>query len=169
MTTPLPAYIENQIDELLKWAVATKRIDSGEVKAWRDRIDKDSYAIDRLKELRSVTDSYVTRAATVPPRKPAPKLHGDADLPPITASGIDPKILPGKVDWRAWRAICREPDRTKAFELIQRYSGPDGEVNAEYDAAQGGPLYEDIVAFAHERVMHEAYSSAEESLSPFAR
>jgi hypothetical protein len=162
----LPAYIENQIDELPKWAVATKRIGSGEVAAWRDRIDHEPDAIERLKALTSVTDSYATYRPRKKPRPPAPRLHGDRDLPPVTASGIDPEILPGKVDWRAWRAICREPDRAKVFELIQRYSGPDGEINAYYDSAQGGPLYEDVTSFERERIVHEATSSADEDSGP---
>ncbi|MGC5012976.1 E3 binding domain-containing protein [Streptosporangium sp. DT93] len=62
-----------------------------------------------------------------------PTLFASGDLPPFTSSGIDPSALLS-VPWYARHAIAGETDRGKAAELLEAYSGPDGDVAAQADA-----------------------------------
>ena len=66
--------------------------------------------------------------AVVPPPPPptAP--------PTATASGIDPAAMAGVSHPYAREAIAAEPDRGKAYEMIQKYSGDDGALLAGIDA-----------------------------------
>lgn len=57
---------------------------------------------------------------------PPPTLFSRGDMPRVTASGIDPAAL-RDLPWRARLAAAWEPDRLKAFEIVEDYSGPDGE------------------------------------------
>lgn len=61
--------------------------------------------------------------------------------PIATASGIDPIAL-DRVHFLARQAIASEPDRAKAYEMLQRYSGRIGLAQVEFDSAEGGPLAE---------------------------
>lgn len=57
---------------------------------------------------------------------PAPTLFATGDLPPFTASGIDPQVLLS-VPWQARHAIASAPSQAEAYQMLQDYSGPDAE------------------------------------------
>ncbi|MFI6513583.1 E3 binding domain-containing protein [Streptosporangium sp. NPDC050855] len=71
--------------------------------------------------------AYLDAHATMPPT-----LFTAGDLPPFTSSGIDPSALLS-VPWYARHAVAGETDRGKAAELLEAYSGPDGEIAAQAD------------------------------------
>jgi hypothetical protein len=62
-------------------------------------------------------------------RGPAPTLFAAGDLPPFTASGIDPNVLL-QVPWQARQPIAAAPSTAEAYALVQRYSGADAEADA---------------------------------------
>jgi hypothetical protein len=65
----------------------------------------------------------------------APTLFHSGDLPPFTASGIDPDNLL-RVPWQARHAIASAATTAQAFELLERYA--DDPVAAAFE--QGGSL-----------------------------
>ena len=66
--------------------------------------------------------AYTAAAAKAAP----PTLFAGGDLPPFTASGIDPaKLL--SVPWQARHAIAAAPTTGEAYRLQQDYSGPGAE------------------------------------------
>jgi hypothetical protein len=54
-----------------------------------------------------------------------PRLFGDRDLPLVTASGVDPKVL-ASLPWQARRAVAAAPTRAEAYDLIDRVSASPG-------------------------------------------
>lgn len=64
-------------------------------------------------------------------------LFESGDLPPFTASGIDPSVL-AALPWRARHAIAEEPDQQSALELVEAVSGPDGDAVASTDQRFAG-------------------------------
>ncbi|PRY24051.1 hypothetical protein [Pseudosporangium ferrugineum] len=74
-----------------------------------------------------------------------PTLFQSGDVPAFTASGIDPSLL-RNVPWAARHALATEPDRTRALQLFEDLSGPDGEVlAAQYEDHSGNKEYRDRV------------------------
>jgi hypothetical protein len=71
-------------------------------------------------------------------RTPPPTLFSGGDLPPFTASGIDPQELL-TVPWFARHAVAAIDSKDEARELIDVYSGPDGDVAARSDRADQHP------------------------------
>ena len=72
-------------------------------------------------------------AATLDAHAPMPPtLFASGDLPPFTASGIDPSALLS-VHWAARHAVAAEKDLGRAAEMLEAYSGPDGDVAAQAD------------------------------------
>lgn len=65
-------------------------------------------------------------AQTVPP----PKLFGDADLPPHTASGLDPALLK-TVPWKARHAVAEANTIESARELVAACTGPDADATVD--------------------------------------
>ncbi|YCK81225.1 hypothetical protein M1D89_19470 [Arthrobacter sp. D3-18] len=53
---------------------------------------------------------------------PIPTMWATGDLPPFTASGIDPEML-RHVPWQARHAAAAEPDRAKVLGMIDNYQG----------------------------------------------
>lgn len=78
---------------------------------------------------------------------PAPSLFASGDLPPFTACSIDPEVLL-QVPWTVRHPLAAEPDRGAALALVERYSGPGGEVDAavEYGGHPGNIAYETAVS-----------------------
>ncbi|MFF0249656.1 E3 binding domain-containing protein [Streptosporangium sandarakinum] len=66
-------------------------------------------------------------ASTAPPT-----LFSTGDLPPFTASGIAPSALLS-VPWFARHAVAAEKSPEKAAEMLEAFSGPDGDVAARVD------------------------------------
>jgi hypothetical protein len=79
------------------------------------------------------------------PTTPRPTLFADGDLPAVTASGIDPTLLQ-RVPWQARPALARA-SRAEAAAMFELYGGPEGEVQASYDAMGGGPLHADVAEY----------------------
>ncbi|MEV8510834.1 hypothetical protein [Dactylosporangium sp. NPDC051484] len=70
--------------------------------------------------------------ATSTQNQDVPTLFESGDLPPFTASGIDPHLL-ANVPWTVRHAIAETPDRAAAMELLQAASGEHaGDIGAEY-------------------------------------
>lgn len=141
------------------WAYSTDRFAAGRAPHWRAEYRRDPEGTAAtLKKLQPVPgigggrSGYVSPAATrYAPRpssfvdravwqsasaragEPPPRLFnsGDGDVPAVTASGLDPAVL-HEVPWEARHAIAREPDRGKAFQLLEDCAGPDGEAYAQH-------------------------------------
>lgn len=79
-------------------------------------------------------DPRVWASASARASEPPPRLFnsGDGDVPAATASGLPPETL-YEIPWRARHAVAAEPDRGRAYHLVEKYSGPDGETLAEMD------------------------------------
>jgi len=80
-------------------------------------------------------------------KRPAPTLFAAGDLPPFTASGIDPKVLL-QVPWQARHPVAAAPTTASAYQLVQDYSGPDAEMAAAVDHS-GHPANVDYEARVH--------------------
>src|SRR5215472_11793799 len=65
-----------------------------------------------------------------------PRLFGDRDLPAFTASGLDPSVLASQ-PWPIRRQMAAAPTLAAAYELADKYAGPDGEAMAAADHAHG--------------------------------
>jgi hypothetical protein len=80
------------------------------------------------------------RAATT--AVPAPTLFAGGDLPPFTASGLDPRMLL-QVPWQARHPVAEASTVAQAYALVQRYSGPDAEDAAAFELGghQGNRAY----------------------------
>lgn len=63
---------------------------------------------------------------------PAPTLFPTGDLPPFTASGIDPKALL-QVPWLARHPIAAEPSQAAAYRMVDFYASEDGEIASKVD------------------------------------
>jgi hypothetical protein len=67
--------------------------------------------------------------ASLPAASDAPTLFHSGDLPPFTASGIDPKILLN-VPWQARHPVAAAPTTAHAYALLDQYTGPEAEIAA---------------------------------------
>jgi hypothetical protein len=65
-------------------------------------------------------------------REPEPTLFPSGDLPPFTASGIDPSVLL-QVPWQARVALAGAGTLAEAYKLLNDYGGPEGEERAEVE------------------------------------
>jgi hypothetical protein len=50
-----------------------------------------------------------------------PALFGDADLPPFTASGLDPRML-ADLPWPLRRPVAQAPTLSAAYALVEKYA-----------------------------------------------
>jgi hypothetical protein len=74
-----------------------------------------------------------------------PTLFASGDLPPFTASGLDPAIL-ANVPWYSRHALAAEGDRGKALDMYERLTGPEAVVAAaDYQNHQGNSEYQSRV------------------------
>lgn len=67
-----------------------------------------------------------------------PTLFASGDLPVFTASGIDPSALLA-VPWYARHTVAAATTQEQAYQLLEAYSGPDGEVAARLEGVAGHP------------------------------
>lgn len=88
------------------------------------------------------------KAATT--RRGGASLFPTGDYPAITASGADPSLA-RQLPWQARRAFARAKTPQDAFELYERYAGPQGEALAALDSCQGGPLSIDVADYELEQ------------------
>lgn len=86
--------------------------------------------VDRLR--RDRPDLYRLAAAA----GPAPTMFVSGDLPPFTASGIDPALLL-KVPARARHILAAEPERGRALALIEELAGEDIGVDDDMRSYEG--------------------------------
>ncbi len=63
---------------------------------------------------------------------PVPTLFASGDLPPFTASGIDPNVLL-QVPWQARHPVAAAATQAQAYELLQQYSGAEAVTAAAID------------------------------------
>jgi len=80
-------------------------------------------------------------AAAASTKRAAPTLFAGGDLPPFTASGVDPQVLL-QVPWLARHPVAAAGTTAEAYKLLQDYSGPDAEVRAAMDCS-GHPANRD--------------------------
>ncbi|MFD8556799.1 E3 binding domain-containing protein [Streptosporangium canum] len=76
--------------------------------------------------------AYLDAHAAMPPT-----LFASGDLPPFTASGIAPSALLS-VPWFARHAVAAEKSPAAAAEMLEAFSGPDGDVAAQADSRVTG-------------------------------
>ncbi|CAN5388049.1 hypothetical protein BH10ACT8_BH10ACT8_11230 [soil metagenome] len=67
----------------------------------------------------------------------APTLFNTGDVPSYTSSGIAPELLMN-VPWQARHAVAAAPSQAEAYQMLERYSGPDGAVDAQMFADHPG-------------------------------
>jgi hypothetical protein len=80
------------------------------------------------------------------PDGPQPTLFAGGDLPAMSVSGVDPAML-SRLPWQARPAAARAETRGEVFDMIERYTGPDGNTAAELDAMPGGALYDSLADY----------------------
>lgn len=75
--------------------------------------------------------------------EPPPRLFnsGPGDVPVLTASGIPADAL-HEIAWQARHPVAAEPDRGKAYQLLEKYSGADGETMATMDHGKSNVVAE---------------------------
>lgn len=146
--------------EGVRAAVADGRILASEAADWTARLEQDPSAGTWLEQLAAVPglndEPASLAAASVPTYTDmsagdyrqghpanAPKLFDNGDLPVMTASGVDLDLL-RQVPWQARPAVACAKTHTEVHELVTRYSGELGQIQADVDALGGGPLYADV-------------------------
>jgi hypothetical protein len=77
---------------------------------------------------------------------PPPTLFPTGDLPPFTASGLDPQFLLS-LPWQARHPVARAPSLAEAYELVDQLAGEDGELEAalRFAATADNTAYESRV------------------------
>ncbi len=141
-------------------AVKEGRIKANESDSWTDRLAENPGYADLLEQLAAVpglNDEPTSLSAVSVPQYTnmsagdyrrghpanAPKLFDNGDLPVMTASGIDVDLL-RQIPWQARPAVARAKTYAEAHELVTRYSGNLGQIQADFDAVSGGDLFGDV-------------------------
>ncbi|MDQ3530859.1 MAG: hypothetical protein M3456_00510 [Actinomycetota bacterium] len=144
-------------------AVKEGRIKANEADSWTDRLAENPGYADLLEQLAAVpglNDQPTSLSAVSVPSYSnlsagdyrqhlpanAPKLFDNGDLPVMTASGIDVDLL-RQVPWQARPAVARAKTYAEAHELVTKYSGELGQVQADFDAVSGGDLFGDVMDY----------------------
>jgi hypothetical protein len=107
-------------------------------------VDPRVYAANPLVDEARHSPSGRRAIAAAEKRAAAPTLFTGGDLPPFTASGLDPQELL-KVPWYARPALAAVESKEEALELLAVYAGPDGDVAAQADRVAGHPGVADYV------------------------
>jgi hypothetical protein len=100
--------------------------------------DPDLYAPNPiLAELRRAKPALV--AAAMAEDSNPPQLFGDADYPPFTASGLDPRLL-ASLPWPLRRPVAAAATLAEAWHMVDKYAGtPDmAKVDLAYSPANRG-------------------------------
>ncbi len=82
--------------------------------------------------------ALVAAAKAEDPNPPA--LFGDQDLPPFTASGLDPREL-ASLPWPLRRPVAQASTLAVAFALVDRYSGVPEMTKADLELARANTPY----------------------------
>ncbi len=158
-----------EISDRVRRAVSESRISATEADHWTDLLAEDPSLADLLEVLAAVPEVNTNREtiasalsagpASVPQYSNlsagdyrqhlpanAPKLFDNGDLPVMTASGIDVDLL-RKVPWQARPAVARAESYQEAHELVTKYSGANGQIQADFDAVSGGELFGDVMEY----------------------
>ena len=93
-----------------------------------------------LAELSRDKPALVAAAKAEDPNPPA--LFGDEDLPPFTASGLDPREL-AALPWPLRRPVAQAPTLAIAFALVQRYAGVPEMTKTDLELARSNADYID--------------------------
>lgn len=141
-------------------AVADRRIKAEERSRWESRLisDRSGKAVEQLRSLTSwhapdtpagAINSAVSQADREERRALKPRAPERPTLaqPSSTASGLPIEVLRG-VDARARAAVARAPSLGEAHELAQRFSGPDGTLEADLAWRQNGLLRDDFLDYS---------------------
>jgi hypothetical protein len=91
-----------------------------------------------LDELRRDRPALVEIAMSEDPNPP--RLFDDADLPPFTASGIDPSVL-ASLPWPLRRPVAAAHTRADAYALVEKYAGSPGMARADLATARENADY----------------------------
>ncbi len=150
-----------EITERVRAAVKDGRIEADETDRFTELLAEDPSHADLLEQLAAVpglndpgpaslaavsVPSYSNLSAGDYRRghpANAPKLFDNGDLPVMTASGVDVDIL-RKVPWQARPAVARAKTHAEVHELVTKYSGELGQIQADTDALGGGPLFSGV-------------------------
>ena len=170
MSKPSPSTLSAaEISDRVRRAVSESRISADEADHWTDLLAENPSHAELLEQLVSVPEVHANREtiesalsagpASVPKYSnlsagdyrqhlpaSAPKLFDNGDLPVMTASGIDVDLL-RQVPWQARPAVARAKTYAEAHELVTKYSGELGQVQADFDAVSGGDLFGDVMEY----------------------
>jgi hypothetical protein len=83
-------------------------------------IHDDPHALNPLLEIETRNRPNLVEIAKT--EAPVPTMWATGDLPPFTASGIDPEML-RYVPWQARHAAAAEPDKAKVLGMIDNFQG----------------------------------------------
>ena len=78
------------------------------------------------------------RAEQLSPNPPA--LFGDQDLPPFTASGLDPREL-ASLPWPLRRPVAQASTLSAAYALVERYAGVPEMTKTDLELARSNADY----------------------------
>lgn len=95
----------------------------------RTRVSIDPFAVNPLADDVAALSPTAHQAAST--ESPAPKLFagGKADVPPFTASGLDPQLLL-KLPYGVRHAAASEPDRAVVLQMFEEYGDdPDARID----------------------------------------
>ncbi len=151
------------IAERVRAAVKDGRIKADESDSWTDLLSENPNHADLLEQLAAVpglNDEPTNLSAVSVPSytnmsagdyrqhlpASAPKLFDAGDLPLTTASGLDVDLL-RQVPWQARPAVARAKTYAEAHELVTKYSGELGQIQADFDAVSGGDLFGDVMDY----------------------
>jgi hypothetical protein len=91
-----------------------------------------------LDEMRGLRPELVRAAMAENPN--VPRLFGSADLPPFTASGLDPAHLAAQ-PWPIRRAMAEAPTRAAAYELAAKYADNPGMAKVDHQHSPANASY----------------------------
>lgn len=136
----------------------------------RPGVDPAWYALNpALDSLRAANAEFVQAAAQNDPNPPT--LFRSGDLPPFTASGIDPSLLLD-VPWTVRHRLAEIKDRAEALELLQWASSEDGpDAGIEYYRDMANRDYESRVlrwASENAQVVDRARAEHEQAIAASA-
>lgn len=100
--------------------------------------DPTLFAVNPLFEELSASRPFLVSAAMAENPNP-PKLFGDRDLPPFTASGLDPNILM-QLPWPLRRPVAAAGTLKAAYVMVEKYAGAP-ELTRELSTARANSDY----------------------------
>lgn len=104
-------------------------------------LDPAHYAVNPAVD--ELSDRFYADAVAVNPN--VPTLFESGDLPPFTASGMDPAVLQ-KLPWHARHAVAAAQTLAEAQRMVDDLSGPDGVLSAQVEGYSRHPGTGDYLA-----------------------